>query len=288
MRSLLCALICTIPLALTAPASAAEPSLLDETIYRLQMGKTEDVTFLVKRLGNPNATDRMGWPLLAIASSRTDKEGLGIVKALVDMGADVNFGGGGNHFPIIYAVQNSNIEVARYLLDQGANYRATDAHGMRLVDYARQSGNKEMATLIENAIDRDILNLAKTRSKSNLDSLTHQLAFHSCALQYYSFYYKSKQDPIPEAEQQQMLAMHQKMVSDSMGQLVTLFKIKTMAVTAVYEEPRKIIWLELENLVSNRWRRQKGVGQEGDMDARCVRIAKPWEKGHFNNSYIQN
>ncbi len=269
--------------ALHEPAShAAEPSLLDETVYRLQMGNQKDVMFLVEKLGNPNSTDRAGWPLLAIAASRTDQEAMRIVKALVDAGADINFGGANNFYPIIYAVQNNNLEIVKYLLDSGANYRVTDAHGMRLVDYARQSGNREITRMIEEAVDNDILNLARMRSPGNRDEQTYQLAYNACALQYYSFYYHSKQDPIPEAEQQKTLGIYKKKVSDSMGELVAIFKIPSRGVTEVYQESQAQMFSELEGLISNRWRRQKGVGQDGDMDARCSRIAEPWKKGHFD------
>jgi len=280
-------LIVTLILSLASPAQAIETSVIDEAVYRISLGSVNDAILLVKKLGNPNMVDKTGWPLLAIAAARTDDKALEMTRALVRLGADVNFDGGTRNYPLMYAIQSGNPDVVEYLLDQGANYRAVDAYGMRVVDFARQSGNKEIIRFIEDAIDTDILGLAKVRSQKYLDELIFKLAWNSCALQYYSYYFSSKQDPIPEDEKRETLNKYNRIVNSSMSQLASLFKIKPGAIADINERGKQKMYAEMEKMVSNRWRRSKGVGQPGDMDKRCDTHSEEFKAGIFNKEKLE-
>lgn len=271
-----------------APPGTRETTPEEELIYRVTLGKAKDVKLMLDKVGNPNLVDNMGWPILAIASARTDAEALPVVKLLVENGADVNFHGGTLNYPIMFAVQSGNEDIVEYLLGKGANYRATDGYGMRLVDFARQSGDQEVIKLIEDAVDKDIMNLARVRSQEYLDESVHNLAYHSCAIQYYSFYYKSGQDPVPLALQNTTLETHKKAVGKALGDLVQLFRLPNEWASDIFVEARNLMAAELENLVSNRWRRIKGVGKEGDMEERCGRLTEKWKEGIFDKEELDN
>ena len=261
--------------------------LLEEIVYRVQIGKIEDIKLLLERFGTPNATDKQGWPLLSIAAARTDEVALPLVKMLVEMGADVNYHGGRMHYPLKTAVQSGNADIVEYLLNKGANYRVTDSMGIRVIDFARQSGDTKIIRLIERAIDGDMVNLARMRSQNYLDEATYDVAYHSCATQYFSFYYQSGQDPTPQAEQDNVLGTHKKKVGTAMSHLATFFRIPRDEILKVFNATRNAIFQELENLVSNRWRRQKGVGQPGDMEKRCKAISEPYKEGIFDKEELE-
>lgn len=241
---------------------------------------------LVERLGNANTVDNMGWPLLAIAASRTDEEAFDVVKTLVDLGADVNYHGGRMNYPIMFAVQSGNADIVKYLLEQGANYRVTDPYGVQLVDYARQSNSPEVIEIVENAINEDVLYLADSRSQKHLDKITYELAYHACALQYYTYYYSSGQDPVTEAVQQATEAKHKEVIGRSMGELVTLFRLPKADATNLFHAARQVIFNELELMVSNRWRRTQGVGKPGDMEERCTRLTEKWKEEVFSKTEL--
>lgn len=258
----------------------------DEAIYRASLGKAEDVKMLVEKLGNANIVDDMGWPLLAIAAARTDPDAFAVVQALVEAGADVNYHGGRMNYPIMFAVQSGNAEIVKFLLEQGANYRVTDPYGVRLVDYARQSGDPEVIEIIEDAVNNDVLNLARVRSQQYLDQISFDLAYNACALQYYTYYYSSGQDAVPLVQQNEILEKHKLVIGRSIGDLVTLFRLPQAEANNLFHAARKEIFTELEGLISNRWRRIKGIGQPGDMEERCTRLTEKWKKDVFNKEKL--
>jgi len=273
---------------LTHASARDEVSILEEAIYRITLGTVEDAMLLVKRLPSPNTTDKLGWPLIAIAASRTDELALPMVQALYDAGADVNYDGGRKNFPLIFAIQSGNASVVQYLLDRGANYRATDAYGVKIVDFARQTGNKEIIAMVEEAVDKDVLGLAQERTQEFLDDLTYKLAFNSCAATYYSYYYATKQDPVPKETQDKTLKRHADIYKRSMSKMSGIFRIPSPMIGEIYTNAGQKMYSEMENLVSNRNRRAKGVGQPGDMEKRCKRLCEEYKEGIFKKEDYEN
>jgi hypothetical protein len=261
--------------ALAAPALAS--GVTDELIYRVSSGRAEDVRLLAKRAGNVNITDNAGWPLLSIASARADGKALEMVRILHEEGADLNYGGSGLNYPLFIAVQSGNADVVQYLLENGADYRVRDIYGMTLTDFAAQSGNTDVADLVEQAVLRDKQAYADARSPEAFAHHYHGLARNACAHQYYAFYYKSGQDPVDPKQQEMTLTGYQTEMSRHLGQLQHYFHVSNEAATALIEKVRADMRDELEKLVSNRWRRQHGVGQAGDEKERCERLTEPYQ-----------
>jgi ankyrin repeat protein len=79
-------------------------------------------------------------------SSRTD-----IARALLDRGADVNARHPGGYTPLHAAAQNGDLELARLLLDRGANWNAVTDEGKSPLAYAEEGGHGEVAALIRSA-----------------------------------------------------------------------------------------------------------------------------------------
>lgn len=258
------------PLAFAADSAALEAELL----YRTAHGSAADVTTLVAHTKNPNALNAQGQPLLYIAALRTDSAALGIVQALVESGADVNASGGAKHVPLIAAIESGNAQMVSYLLEKGADYRAADANGITAAEHAKQSLSPEVSDVIAQRIASDQAAYALLSSPQGRLKLRYDLAYHACALQYYTFYYRSGQDPIGEAVQTQTLKPHQQGVSTAMGHLSQLFKTSPEMLKAYFAEGKKVVFDEMEQMISNRARRQQGIGQAGDMEKRCDPIAQ--------------
>ena len=233
---------------LLAKNSYANGELAQELIYRVSLGQPADVKLLLRRTRNPNQTDSMGWPLLSIAAARTDKQAINVVKLLVKAGADINFGGRAFMFPLMSAMQSGNLEVTKYLLDKGADYRKRDIQGIYLVEFARQTGNEDIIKLIEAAIDRDINEQAAMSSQRNLDRKAYSLAYNCCASQYYSFYYKLKMDNIDKQTQDETLQKYLSKLIDDKAFLMRVFRISSGDIDEFCKKSREKIYNEARDL----------------------------------------
>jgi hypothetical protein len=258
---------------LSTPAQAAELTALErELIYRTSQGGAQDVAMLAQRTLSPNLTNELGQPLLTIAASRGDAPALAIVQTLIAQGADVNFGGRGKHFPLIAAIQGGRADVVQLLLDSGADYRAQDAFGSSALSYAQQSSNAAVKAAIEARAAQDRSENEMLVSQENHEKLRYQLAYHSCALQYYGFYYASGQDDIAKDVQYKTLQTHREAITKAMSHLAHYFKYTPPPLQAIFHAGKQDVFEQLEALISNRHRRANGIGQAGDMEKRCEPI----------------
>lgn len=102
------------------------------------------VRFLASRGANVNAQDRDGATplLLAVTNSCGD-----CVDVLLARKANTNLGNGAGETPLIRAVQLRNVDLARKLLDAGANPDQADRlAGMSARDYAVRDGRSPAIT----------------------------------------------------------------------------------------------------------------------------------------------
>ena len=70
---------------------------------------------------------------LILASAHAD---LGIMKIIVDNGADVNYQGDGSQTALMYAVESRKLEAVKYLIEKGAKINVEDERGYSALDYA--------------------------------------------------------------------------------------------------------------------------------------------------------
>ena len=255
-------------------AFAQSTTLSEELIHRTAVGSAEDVALLVAKVGSPRLVDNQGRSLLYIAASRVDGNALDVVKVLVKAGADVNYDGGRKLYPIFAAVQSSNLEVISYLIDKGASIYISDLYGVTLRDFVILSSNQKVREIIEEKIEKDSAYKANARSAETYYKVQYEIAYHACAYQYFSFYYKSEQDDIPEEIQDKTLAKHKEAIEKNATHLMYYFKKPAAMINAISLGARDAMKAELEALISNRWRRKHGVGSDGDMPKRCEIIAQ--------------
>ena len=280
-RSFFLSLLVLLAFCLPGPLFA-DARLDQELLQRVAAGRATDVAILLKNGANPNVADALGWPALSIAAARADEQSLPIVRALLEAGANPDAPGIGNNYPLIRAAQSGNAKVVKLLLEQGANYDIQDSLGISLEQIAEDSGDEAVNALIAAARASDTRVLVESRSQENLDRLVQGIAFHACARQYFSFYYKTGADPIPEHEQEATLKKHRDLISEYLTELSRWFRVPQEDIEPGYTKSAHLVNYELEQLISNRNRRKHGVGQPGDMEERCNRLTAEYHSGYLS------
>lgn len=246
-----------------------------ELIYRTTFGRADDIRILLKKGADANTRNEQGWPVLAIAADRTDDEALKLVQAFIEGGANPNLADDTKNYPIINAIRNGQTEIVAYLLQSGADFHIKDSRNRALIDVAHSTNHKQIIALIQKAIDDEQARFAHERSPERLRLLSEEYALSNCAYQYYSYYKLSGQDPLKAALIQQEIDKYRENIASTSGQMVALFPwVKTEYYKHLSEPPIKAIFKELDEMISNRNRRAKGVGTEQDMNRRCGKLVK--------------
>lgn len=270
--------VCFMVLCMGAAIPAwALTTLQQELIYRVSFGRGEDVKLLLNQDVDVNLKNEEGWPMLAIAADRTDEEALEVVTALVEAGADVNLTDKNKNYPIINATRKNNAAVVAYLIEHGADIYVRDKDGYTVRNIAEQGQHDEVLALIDAKIKADEEHLARLKSPQNLNKLVRDYAHYNCLSQYWSYYFASKQDP--EVEESEIMARRESAEQKAlltMQEIHRLFLMDANSLQSVGSNSKGTIQSELENMVSNRNRKTKGVGQEADAEKRCRRIANLW------------
>jgi hypothetical protein len=121
----------------------------DEIIYRTNLGRAEDVAILIQQGASPNDTNEQGVPLIALAASRTDGEGMNTVKTLLEAGAAINKQDIQGQTPLFYAARYGNADIVKYLLEQNANFTLPDKTGKTVRNIAFESQQNSIIEQID-------------------------------------------------------------------------------------------------------------------------------------------
>jgi ankyrin repeat protein len=88
---------------------------------------------------------------LNVAISKGD---LTKVQQLVEIGVDFNKKDERGKTPLMYAILFNHPQIVSYLIKKGADYRAEDANGLTISDYADKSKSEEIIKLVNYALKR--------------------------------------------------------------------------------------------------------------------------------------
>jgi hypothetical protein len=94
-----------------------------------------------------NAVNADGYSPLILACYRSNNE---VAKMLIDNGADINYQSGLGT-PLMSCAVKGNNEIAKILIERKANIDAKDANGITAILYATMFKNHELATLLVKA-----------------------------------------------------------------------------------------------------------------------------------------
>ena len=242
-------------------------------IYYTYFGKPADVVRMLSRGASPNALGEKDWSAVAIAANRNDGQALPLVKLLVVKGADVNLRVPQGQDPLTVAVERGDVVLVMYLALKGADVGVKNALGYTLDKEAEARD----FTLIRDVISK--LRLEKDTYQQFLMSPAHNrqllrsLAYNNCAAQYINYYVNSKQDADMDVKAlgERMRDYIARFTAD-MTELARYFPQDTQA-GALGSAARGQIVKNLDDLISNRNRRQNGVGQGTDIVQRCSAIS---------------
>jgi hypothetical protein len=155
-----------------APAQdAAKPTFSEEQkselIYRVSLGRADDVKLLLDQGGSANQANPDGTPILSLASARTDQEGMEVTKLLLEAGADINAKDSLGRNALFYAVRSSSAERVMFLLEHGIDYYATDNQGDIARTIAFRTGHKDLVTVMDDFVKGQTAEMQKKYDEFN-------------------------------------------------------------------------------------------------------------------------
>jgi uncharacterized protein len=112
------------------------------------MGQKETVHHLLEAGADPNAVAKndTGFTALTGAVSQNYNE---VAKLLVENGANVNYSYEGGFTPLIHAAHAGNFELVKLLLEKGADPNAKNGEGKTPKGYAREKGHDRVVELLK-------------------------------------------------------------------------------------------------------------------------------------------
>jgi hypothetical protein len=150
---LVAALLCLCVAPAQAQEKTQDEAARSEFIYRVNLGRADDVRLLIRQGASPNQVSGEGVPVICLAAGRIDAEAVNIIEALIDAGANVNARDSKGQNPLFYAAKAGNIASINYLMQYGVDPYALDNNG----DVARTAGFKAGQKDAVKAIDDYIL-----------------------------------------------------------------------------------------------------------------------------------
>lgn len=320
------------------PANAqGKPDSGGEIVYRASLGRADDVKLLLEEGISPNHKNPKGVPILCLAAARVDDEGLNVVKALHDSGADINRRDNEGRNALFYAAKKGNKESIKYLLENKINYYAVDFNGDIARTIAYRNGHSDVVTVLDDfvraetekvaeqyrklskaleesykdqaesqrKIAEDAANKALERSRIALENaerirkeqietaktpapeavksydlevfaqIRHDLTFHSCSFQYWSFCEAAKQtsELTPES-MKRAVATHLEQIETVRNTMRKEFNVPIKQTKKIIDSAQRSIFNELNNMPSKTYRFENGVCRMDDLVARCNEIAK--------------
>lgn len=295
---------------------SVQKSLRDEIIYRTNLGRVSDVKILIEKGALVDEINNSGVPLISLASSRSDGEGVDIVKLLVEAGADINKTDSRGKTALFYAAKVGNKDVVEYLLANKIRYSAIDNAGNTARIIAYQTGNNEIIEILDNFVRgqnaevrqkyqeenkvieerlkvyNEKLEEQAKKEKENQEKIrkelasaqpvltqetVHNLSFASCAASYWEFCASvNQQTEIGVINLVNSINTQNTRAKEFMTKLINEFSVASDLAQNIMTVSGDNIKSQLTEFSSNDDRKDNGVGTIDDMTRRCNSIANTW------------
>ena len=121
-------------------------------LYRVNLGRADDVRLLMRHGASANQVSGEGVPALCLAAGRIDPEGVNVMKALLDGGANINARDAKGQTPLHYAAKVGNIEAINFLMEHSIDSYALDNNGDVARTAAYKAGQKDSVKAIDDYI----------------------------------------------------------------------------------------------------------------------------------------
>ncbi|NBO17918.1 MAG: ankyrin repeat domain-containing protein, partial [Proteobacteria bacterium] len=163
---LLC--LCLLPV---APALAQErvqdEAARSDFIYRVNLGRADDVRLMIRQGASPNQLSGEGVPVLCLAAARVDPEGPEVIHALLDAGANLSGRDSKGQNALFYAARSGNIASINYLLEVGIDMYAIDNNGDVARTVAHKVGQDESIRAMDDYVLRTTAQITQQYSQQN-------------------------------------------------------------------------------------------------------------------------
>jgi hypothetical protein len=254
----------------------SQKALRDAMIYHAYFGNAEGMRRALSKGGDPNTKDEHNWPLLAVAADRSDDQAYPISYLLLKAGANPDIAKD-LHYPLINAIKNNNAPLVALLVADDANLRIYGPDGISAYKLAKKYNNPKIVYYLEKQFFEEAQTQQFLKSRLHLKQLTTQYAFHHCAFQYWGFYLRSKQDKDMNVEAiKNRMRFYANGASELSKRAAHYFPtVHEQKFDAIAEKQRDRIGNELNAMISNRNRREQGVGSIPDLILRCNLISTP-------------
>jgi hypothetical protein len=288
-------------------------AIRSEIVYRVSLGRADDVAILLKQGASVNTVNDAGSPIIALAASRLDNEGVNVLKTLVEAGADVNNNDNNGQNSLFYAAKSGNHQAAEYLVASGASYATSDNSGNTARTIAYDAGHGDMVDLLDSFVreKNEVIkaqyiaeirkqyeityNLLEERykaynktamdAKKSADSAiadirktVYQMSFLSCEAAYWQYWRLAKKPSEVKAQNAPFVIGDLRDLKDKLkDNLIKISKLDSGVVNRIsaVSEIQTIYQLAIAAYNESGHELQKGTVK--DMQTRCKTIASSWE-----------
>ena len=135
--------------------SKAEVATVAKQLETENLRRMEIAWLLLERGGDANAIDLNGDSVLSLAAGFGGGGAMlsKVVTRLLTSGADVNLRNGRGETPLMSAAWSGRLDIARTLIEKGANVSARDLAGRTAEDLAQAAGRQEMVRFLRAHLD---------------------------------------------------------------------------------------------------------------------------------------
>ncbi len=132
-------------------SASPDPAAAVRSLFEsCRLGDRDAVRALVARLGNTEVRSPEGWTPLVVAAFHNQVE---LARDLLDLGADVNATNAKGTSVLMYsksaALRTGDFAIMELLLSRGADPGHRDGFGKDILDYSRELGATELVAYLE-------------------------------------------------------------------------------------------------------------------------------------------
>ena len=141
---------------------------------------------------------------------------------------------------------------------------------------AEQEKKKKALLLEKKAREKELREYKENVKK--LPGKIYDIAYASCAFQYWSFVQATNQTiPLSDEQLEETISIHKNEVKENALEVMKMFKAGHSYVNQVINPSKQRIFNELDQMPSRTYRKELGVGTPEDVAKRCERVAKSWQ-----------
>ncbi len=152
---------------ISLPLYAENAKLDADLAYKAQFGRADDIPILTAQGASPDAKNEAGAPALVVASQRQDGNAESMLKALLEVGANIDAVDQDGRSALHHAAMLGKAKLVELLMEKGANSYVQDKFGNYAAGLAFQAGQKEVYQYITDFVEKQRVERAESYKKYN-------------------------------------------------------------------------------------------------------------------------